>query len=126
VRALVAAAALAASALLLPSAASPAKTWPNNVQVDAKEFYFTISRRTIPPGPANVQFVNYGEDPHDLRLQRVGGAHIAGTPVVQPGGIVDLAVRLLPGKYLLWCSIANHRALGMQTTLIVTSAAKRQ
>ena len=124
-RAAAAAVVLAASTLLVPAAASPAKVWPNNVQVDAKEFYFTISRRTIPPGPANVQFVNYGEDTHDLRLQRVGGAHIAGTPVVQPGDIVSLAVKLLPGKYLLWCSIANHRALGMQTTLIVKAPARK-
>ena len=32
----------------------------------------------------------------------------------------DLPITLLPGRYRLWCGIANHRALGMQATLIVT------
>jgi plastocyanin len=118
-----AAAALAASVVLVPAA--PAPVYPNRVQVTAKEFFFAVSRRTIPPGPAIVELVNFGEDPHDLRLQRVGGAHIAGTPVVQPGAYFDLSTKLLPGKYLLWCSIANHRQLGMQATLIVTARAKK-
>jgi plastocyanin len=89
------------------------------VQVTAKEFYFTLSRQSVKAGPAIIELVNFGEDPHDLRLQRVGGAHIAGTPQVQPGDFYDLKVTLLPGKYNLWCSIANHRALGMQATLTV-------
>ncbi len=118
------AAALAAAVVLVPAAA-PAPVYPNRVQVTAKEFFFAVSRRTIPAGPAIVELVNFGEDPHDLRLQRTGGAHIAGTPVVQPGAYFDLSTKLLPGKYLLWCSIANHRRLGMQATLIVTARAKR-
>jgi plastocyanin len=118
------AAALAAAVVLVPAAA-PAPVYPNRVQVTAKEFFFAVSRRTIPPGPAIVELVNFGEDPHDLRLQRVGGAHIAGSPVVQPGAYFDLSTKLLPGKYVLWCSIANHRQLGMRATLIVTARAKR-
>src|SRR5262249_57043321 len=89
-------------------AAPPAKVYPANVLIYAKEFYFTVSRRTVPAGPVSIQFANYGEDTHDLRLQRVGGAHIAGTPVVQPGDVVTLSAKLLPGRYLLWCRIANH------------------
>jgi plastocyanin len=118
VKAALAAAALAA-AVLAPGAA-PAKVFPNRVQVVAKEFYFALSRRTVPAGPAIVELVNFGQDEHDLRIQRVGGAHIAGTPVVEPGDYYDLSITLRPGKYLLWCSIANHRALGMQATLVVT------
>jgi plastocyanin len=110
-----------ASAVVLVPAAAPAPVYPNRVQVTAKEYFFAVSRRTVPPGPAIVELVNFGEDPHDLRLQRVGGAHIAGTAVVQPGAYFDLSTRLLPGKYVLWCSIADHRRLGMQATLIVTS-----
>jgi plastocyanin len=116
------AAAVAAAAVLVPGAspASPAKTFPNRVQVVAKEFYFALSRRTVPAGSAIVEIVNFGQDEHDLRMQRVGGAHIAGSPVVEPGAYFDMSITLRAGKYLLWCSIANHRALGMQATLIVT------
>ena len=56
-----------------------------------------------------IQFVNYGEDPHDMRVQRVGGTKIYGTPIMQPGQIYNLSLKLVPGKYQLWCSIANHR-----------------
>ncbi len=120
-RAAVAAAAVAAAILTpLASPASPPKVFPNRVQVVAKEFYFALSRRTVPAGSAIVEIVNFGQDEHDLRMQRVGGAHIAGTPVVEPGDYFDMPITLRAGKYILWCSIANHRALGMQATLIVT------
>lgn len=119
-----AAAALAALALLLSAAApAPAKTFPTRVQVTAKEFYYTLSGltgRSVKAGPAIIEFVNYGEDPHDMRVERVGGTRVYGTPVLQPGSYYDLSVKLLPGKYELWCSIANHRQLGMEATLIVT------
>ena len=119
-----AAAALAVAALLVPAAAPaaspPAKVFPNRLQVTAFEFYFNLSRRTIPAGPAIVQLVNFGQDEHDLRMQRVGGAHIAGTPILEPGDIYNMPITLRAGRYILWCSIANHRALGMQATLIVT------
>ena len=112
--------ALAALAALALAAGAAAKTPPpSRVQVSAKEFYFSLSRQVITAGPAIVELVNFGEDPHDLRLQRIGGAHIGGTPQVQPGDHYDLSVTLLAGRYRLWCSIANHRALGMQATLTV-------
>jgi hypothetical protein len=117
------AAAVLAAALLAPAAATaatPARVFPNRVQVVAKEFFFALSRRTVPAGPAIVELVNFGQDGHDLRMQRVGGAHVSGTPIVEPGAYYDLPITLLPGRYLLWCGIANHRALGMQAMLIVT------
>jgi plastocyanin len=113
-----AAAAAAALAILLPAQAS-AKTFPTRIQVTAKEFYYTLSSRAVKPGPAVIQFVNYGEDPHDMRVQRVGGTKVYGTPIMQSGGIYNLSIKLVPGRYQLWCSIANHRELGMQAVLIV-------
>ncbi len=108
---------------LVLATGAAAKTTPpaplTRVQVSAKEFFFSLSRQAVGPGPAIIELVNFGEDPHDLRVQRVGGAHIAGTPQVQPGDYYDLSIKLLPGTYRLWCSIANHRALGMQATLTV-------
>jgi plastocyanin len=104
------------AALSLTGGTTPA---PNRLQVTAKEFYFVVSRQTMPRGPAIVELVNYGEDPHDLRLQRIGAKHIAGTPQVDPNGFFDLNVTLPPGKYRLWCSIANHRQLGMAATFVV-------
>jgi len=99
--------------------ASAATRPPARVQVSAQEFSFTLSRASIKAGPAIVELANFGEDPHDLRMRRVGGKRIYATPVVQPGAQYDLVAKLLPGKYRLWCSIADHRARGMQAVLIV-------
>ena len=92
---------------------------PARVQVVAREFSFALSRTTIRAGEAVVELENLGQDAHDLRMQRRGGAHVYGWPVVQPGGHADREYRLLPGVYVLWCSLANHRELGMQATLVV-------
>jgi plastocyanin len=110
---------MALAALVFSGPAAAAVPPLTRVQVTAKEFYFSLSRHAVTAGPAIIELVNFGEDPHDLRVQRIGGAHIAGTPQVQPGAYYDLKLTLLPGKYNLWCSIANHRALGMQATLTV-------
>lgn len=110
--------------LALVALAATGSAWatvrpPARAQVSAKEYSLGLSRISLKAGPAIVELVNFGEDPHDLRLQRIGGAHIAGTPVVSPGDRYDLRVKLLPGRYRLWCAIADHRALGMRATLVV-------
>ena len=105
--------ALLAGTLLLGGAS------PSRMQVVAREFSFSLSRTRLPAGSAILELANFGQDPHDLRLQRIGAKHIAGTPVVVPGARKELSVRLVPGRYLLWCSVADHRARGMRATLVV-------
>ncbi len=92
---------------------------PVRMQVVAREFSLSLSRTHLKPGPALIELANFGQDPHDLRLQRLGARHIAGTPVIAPGSRAELAVTLLPGRYSVWCSVADHRARGMRATLIV-------
>lgn len=111
--------ALALVALSAAGAAVAATRPPARVQVTATEYRFTLSRFVLRAGPAIVQLANFGEDPHDLRLRRVGGKHVWGSPVVQPGDQFDLVAKLPPGKYVLWCSVADHRARGMRATLVV-------
>ena len=112
-------AAAGAAAAVLLAAPAPAAVAPARVQVSAKEFFFALSRHTVAAGPAVVELADFGEDPHDLRLQRIGGGRVWKTPVVYPGAYHDLEVTLVPGRYRLWCSIANHRRLGMQAVLTV-------
>jgi plastocyanin len=110
-------AATAGLAAVPAQAAGPIKV--TRVQVSGKEFWYALSRRTVAPGAAIVEFVNFGEDPHDMRIRRVGGTRTYKTPLVQPGGYFDLELKLVPGRYKLWCSIANHEALGMKAMLTV-------
>jgi plastocyanin len=110
------AATVAAAVLVAPASATVA---PARMQVTAKEFFYSLSRHSVVAGPAIVELVNFGEDPHDLRLQRIGGGKLWKTPLVFPGAFKDMSVTLVPGRYRLWCSVANHRQLGMVAVLTV-------
>jgi uncharacterized cupredoxin-like copper-binding protein len=114
-----AAVATAAAALIAAPTSAALAPAPARVQVGAKEFFFSLSRHKVVAGPAIVELVNFGEDPHDLRLERVGGGRVWKTPLVYPGAYYDLEAKLVPGRYRLWCSVANHRKLGMQAMLTV-------
>lgn len=93
---------------------------PARLQVAAKEFSLTLSRAKLKPGWAIVELANYGEDPHDLRLRRIGGTVTRSISTVQAGDQRMLRAKLLPGRYKLWCSLADHAARGMHAQLIVS------
>lgn len=93
---------------------------PARVQVVAKEFTFALSRGTIRSGRVIIQLANFGEDVHDLALQRIApGTRVFQTPEVGPGRQIDLNLRLGPARYQLWCAVADHRERGMKATLTV-------
>lgn len=96
---------------------------PARIQVVEREFLLQLSRLTVPAGPAVIEVDDFGQDPHDLRLRRVGDRHVAGTPLLAPGGRVDLSLRLRPGRYRLWCAVGDHARLGMTAVLRVTAPA---
>ncbi len=100
--------------------ATPKAAAPSRVQVVAREYSFSLSRVRVHSGAAVIELANFGQDLHDLRVQRIGAKHIAGLGVVPAGGRADLTLKLAPGRYSFWCSVANHRRLGMKTTLVVT------
>jgi hypothetical protein len=106
------------------AAAKPADPVPSRLLVTAREYGLTLSRPKVDAGPSIVQLYNYGEDPHDLRLQRVGGRTTSELGEVEPGatGRLDLKLRR-KSQYTLWCSIPGHAELGMTATL--KTSAKR-
>ena len=96
---------------------------PARVQVVAQEYSYSLSRRTVKAGKVIVELVNRGQDTHDLDLQRVGGTHVFHFPDVKPGQVADLVLRLRPGRYRLWCAIADHKERGMHAILRVVRRA---
>lgn len=92
---------------------------PARLQVGADEFRYALSRPSLKAGPAIVQLANFGEDEHDLRLRRAGGTRVYRVGTVRPGGLRELEARFLPGRFTLWCSLADHRRRGMTATLVV-------
>jgi len=104
---------LTAVAVMQPHAA------PGRLGVSATEFHLTLSRGSVKAGRVIIQLQNAGQDVHDLRLRRIGGKRTYSLPVTTPGGRSTLTLRLLPGRYRLWCSLANHAQLGMRAVLRV-------
>jgi hypothetical protein len=91
--------------------------------VRGTEFDLTLSKPMLRPGRAIVQFLNDGEDPHDLRLQRLGATGDPEGPelgigVVGPGEYANLEASLRKrSTYVMWCSLSDHRERGMEATL---------
>jgi uncharacterized cupredoxin-like copper-binding protein len=112
--------AAAAALFALSGASAAAAPQPARLQVVAHEYTLTLSRTTLKAGAVVIELVNLGMDPHDLRLQRIGGARIYGTLVVDPDGKAELTIpHLLAGRYRLWCAVADHRMRGMTAGLRV-------
>jgi hypothetical protein len=91
----------------------------SRVQVVAVEFHYRLSRVRVPAGPVRIELANFGQDEHDLTLQRVGGTKVYRLPKTLPGQREILNLRLKPGVYRLSCSLADHAARGMQARLRV-------
>ncbi len=72
-----------------------------------------------------IEAVNRGDDPHDVAIRRVGGRRLATTGTVLPDGPPRrFRIRLTPGRYVLFCTIAartalSHERLGMRDALRV-------
>jgi plastocyanin len=84
-----------------------------SVSVSGKEFKFTLSKRTVPPGSVTFRFTNRGRVKHDFK--------IAGkkTPVINRGRSATLRVALRRGSYRYVCTVPGHSASGMKGTLRV-------
>jgi uncharacterized cupredoxin-like copper-binding protein len=97
---------------------------PARVQVVAQEFRYSLSRTKVRSGRVIVELVNRGQDTHDLDIRRIGATHVFHFPSVLPGQIVDRELKLVPGRYLLWCAIADHQERGMHAVLRVVRSTR--
>jgi uncharacterized cupredoxin-like copper-binding protein len=100
-------------------AAAPAEAAPSRLLVEAREFNLVLSRPSVEAGQAIVQLANRGEDPHDLRLRRIGGRGGGSVAETLPGEVGEWEGRLRRGRYRLVCTLEGHRALGMRAVLRV-------
>ena len=89
------------------------------VTVTAVDFELQVDGDDLRAGAVEVTFVNDGSSTHDLVVER-DGEEIGEAEDVDPGGSSTVALTLEPGEYVLFCSIANHRAMGMEATIHVS------
>lgn len=106
--------------LVAPAAYAATTRPPSRLQVTSSEFDFVLSRTKLRPGRVIVELVNLGEDPHDLAIRRnAKGARTYLTKIAVPGRELSISFRLYPGRYTLWCTLGDHRTLGMVATFTV-------
>jgi plastocyanin len=106
--------------LVLGGSTAGAAGYPARLQVTGDEYTLALSRLKVPSGQVKIEFVNFGEDPHDLKLQRIGGTHVYAFPKTASGDRATRTFGLRAGRYHVWCAIKGHRAKGMHAMLRVT------
>ncbi len=89
------------------------------LQVTEVEYRLLLSSAVIKAGPVNLETLDRGRDPHDLRLQQQGSSSQLSAPQLTSGQHWNSVVNLKPGVYKLWCSLPEHALLGMHTVLRV-------
>lgn len=74
----------------------------------------------MPAGKVIIEFVNHGQDEHNLNAVEANEGSVAGSlPNTPSNGHLSLTVDLRPGDYTLFCSLPGHEAKGMKATLVV-------
>ncbi len=119
---------------LPPPPAPPPSGCGTAVGAREGEWYVTLTRATACAGQVTIEAQNYGEDPHDLRIQRENGPELASWPVLGPGGpggVLAKKVTLTTGRYTLYCTLLggtppgtpgeSHAAAGMTATLTIVA-----
>lgn len=88
------------------------------VTVEVTGMRFTPAEIEVPYGDALVvTFHNTGTDVHDLTF-----ANGVRTQRLAPGASETVEVGLIGADMAGWCSIAGHRQMGMELTVVVTGA----
>jgi hypothetical protein len=88
--------------------------------VTAREWSLVLSRSTLPAGRALVELQNFGEDAHNLRLERVDGSGAPlNIPLAESGERQKADGVLAAGEYKVYCALPGHDAQGMHARLLV-------
>jgi plastocyanin len=83
------------------------------------DFSISLDEDSLTAGTYDIEVVNNGHATHDLVVEQ-NGKDVAKSDTVGPGKSTTLTVTLESGKYVFYCSIGNHRAMGMETTVSVS------
>jgi plastocyanin len=101
-----------------PSSA-PAETGTTAATASLVDFQIELSETEMAAGEYEMEVTNDGDASHDLVVER-DGEDVAATEVLDSGASEILAVTLEPGEYVFYCSVGNHRGMGMEITVTVT------
>jgi uncharacterized cupredoxin-like copper-binding protein len=122
-----AAATTSAAAPTSTAEATPAEPAPGSAEAPQSqtvtategEMYIELSQDEFGAGSYTFEVVNEGSATHDFVIERDGN-DVAATDSIAPGDSTTLTYDLEPGEYVFYCSVGNHRSMGMEVTVTVT------
>jgi uncharacterized cupredoxin-like copper-binding protein len=80
------------------------------IKVTAKEFKFTLSKKSAPHGKVTFKVTNKGHVSHDFKINGKK------TKLLSPGKSASLTVTLKKGSFKYICTVPGHAAAGMKGT----------
>jgi hypothetical protein len=91
----------------------------SSLQVIEVEYRLILSRATVKAGRVNLEDLDRGMDPHNLRLRYATARHVIASPLLHPEGRWRRVVYLKPGYYDFYCSLPEHEQRGMHAVVHV-------
>ena len=102
---------------------------PQGTEVDERAtgqqspFYaLNANERTLAAGNLHFNIYNFDQDPHTFAIADANGQQLTDPVQVaagHPGTPVAVTFNLAPGTYVLFCTLPQHAAAGMKTTIVV-------
>ncbi len=89
-----------------------------NLTIGETEYKLMPARATAKAGAVTVVAKNDGAIVHTLEVEGNGVEKKTGQ--IQAGSSSSLKLKLKPGTYKMYCTVAGHRQLGMNGTLVVS------
>ena len=90
------------------------------IEVSSVDFSFELDEDTFAPGTYEITLTNEGDATHDLVVER-DGEDVGASDQIGPGESSTFEVTLEEGEYVFYCSVGNHRSMGMEVPVQVTS-----
>jgi plastocyanin len=113
------AAATTAAGTTAAGTSSAASGEVESITATEADFSISLDEDRLSAGTYDIKVVNKGESTHDLVVEQ-DGKDVAASDSIGPGGSTTLTVTLAPGDYVFYCSIDNHRSMGMETNVSVS------
>ena len=82
-------------------------------------FSISLDREDLTAGTYEITVLNKGSSTHSLAVEEDGTTEESSDSIA-PGESTTLTVDLGAGEYVFYCTVGNHRMMGMEKTVQVT------
>ena len=105
-----------------PAESSASETPPagqtQTLAVDTIDFGLELPDGDLAAGTYEITLTNTGNATHDLVVER-DGEDVGESEQIGPGETSTFEVTLEEGEYVFYCSVGNHRQMGMEVAVTV-------